>query len=215
MTSSRIVYPSSSTRALCAAIAASSSTGIPPVVGGVTIPSRPVAIYALGDLEPTIAESAYVHPQATVIGDVTLGDGTTVWPQAVLRGDYGRIVVGARTSIQDGAVIHCTERHHTVIGDDCVIGHLAHLEGCTVEDGALVGTGAVVLHRVVVRSGALVGAAALVPNGTEIPAGAIAVGVPAKVREGAADRDDILRNAAGYVLNGERYVKELRRLDDR
>lgn len=174
-----------------------------------------MAIYALGDLEPTIAASAYVHPQATVIGDVTLGDGTTVWPQAVLRGDYGRIVVGARTSIQDGAVIHCTERHHTVIGDDCVIGHLAHLEGCTVEDGALVGTGAVVLHRVVVRSGALVGAAALVPNGTEIPAGAIAVGVPAKVREGAADRDDILRNAAGYVLNGERYVKELRRLDDR
>jgi carbonic anhydrase/acetyltransferase-like protein (isoleucine patch superfamily) len=172
-----------------------------------------MAIYALGDLEPTISPSAYVHPQATVIGDVTIGDGTSVWPQAVLRGDYGRIVVGARTSIQDGAVIHCTERRHTHIGDDCVIGHLAHLEGCTVEDGALVGTGAVVLHQVVVRTGALVGAAALVPNGMEIPAGAIAVGVPAKIRPDASDRDDILRNAAGYVANGERYHEELRRLD--
>ena len=174
-----------------------------------------MAIYALGDVEPVIAPSAYVHPQATIIGCVTIGADTTVWPQAVLRGDYGRITVGARTSIQDGAVIHCTEQHHTVIGDDCVIGHLAHLEGCTVEDGALVGTGAVVLHRVLVHTGALVGAAALVPNGMEIPAGAIAVGVPAKVREDAADRDDILRNAAGYVLNGVRYAKELRRLDDR
>lgn len=173
-----------------------------------------MALYALGDAVPVIAPSAYVHPQATVIGNVTIGDDTTVWPQAVLRGDYGSITVGARTSIQDGAVIHCTERAHTVIGDDCVIGHLAHLEGCTVEDGALVGTGAVVLHRVVVRTGALVGAAALVPNGMEIPAGAIAVGVPAKVREGASDRDDILRNAAGYVLNGRRYLAELRRLDD-
>jgi len=173
-----------------------------------------VAIYALGDLEPTIAASAYVHPQATVIGNVTIGEDSSVWPHAVLRGDYGGIVIGARTSIQDGAVIHCTERHHTVIGDDCVIGHLAHLEGCTVEDGALVGTGSVVLHRVIVRRGALVGAAALVPNGMEVPAGAIAVGVPAKVREGAADSADILRNAAGYVLNGQRYPKELRRLDD-
>jgi carbonic anhydrase/acetyltransferase-like protein (isoleucine patch superfamily) len=172
-----------------------------------------VAIYALGDLEPVIAPSAYVHPQATVIGAVTIGEDTTVWPQAVLRGDYGSITVGARTSIQDGAIIHCTERHHTVIGDDCVIGHLAHLEGCTVEDGALVGTGSVVLHRVVVRTGALVGAAALVPNGMEVPSGAIAVGVPAKIRNDAADRDDILRNAAGYVTNGQRYLKELRRLD--
>ncbi len=172
-----------------------------------------MAIYALGASAPDIAASAFVHPDATVIGDVTIGEGSTVWPQAVLRGDYGKIVIGARTNIQDGAVIHCTRELDTFIGDDCVIGHLAHLECCVVEDGVLVGTGAIVLHKALLRSGALVGAAALVPNGMNVPAGAIAVGVPARLREGAADTADIARNAAGYVQNGERYVKELRRLD--
>ena len=160
-----------------------------------------------------IAPTAFVHPEATVIGSVTIGEESTIWPQAVLRGDYGKIVVGARTSIQDGAVIHCTAELDTFIGDDCVVGHLAHLECCVVEDGSLVGTGSVVLHRARVRSGALVGAAALVPNGMDVPAGAIAVGVPARVREGAADSADIARNAAGYVQNGKRYLGELRRLD--
>jgi carbonic anhydrase/acetyltransferase-like protein (isoleucine patch superfamily) len=172
-----------------------------------------MAIYALGASTPDIAPSAFVHPEATVIGDVTIGEESTIWPHAVLRGDYGKIVVGARTSIQDGAVIHCTEELDTFIGDDCVVGHLAHLECCVVENGALVGTGSVVLHRARVQSGALVGAAALVPNGMDVPAGAIAVGVPARVREGAADADDIARNAEGYVRNGERYLKELRRID--
>ena len=144
-------------------------------------------VYALGASVPDIAPSAFVHPEATVIGNVTIGEESTIWPHAVLRGDYGKIVVGARTSIQDGAVIHCTAELDTFIGDDCVVGHLAHLECCVVEDGSLVGTGSVVLHRARVRSGALVGAAALVPNDMDVPAGAIAVGVPARVREGAAD----------------------------
>jgi carbonic anhydrase/acetyltransferase-like protein (isoleucine patch superfamily) len=172
-----------------------------------------MAIYALGASAPDIAPSAFVHPDATVIGDVTIGEESTVWPQAVLRGDYGKIVVGARTNIQDGAVIHCTRELDTFIGDDCVIGHLAHLECCVVEDGALVGTGSIVLHRVCVHSGALVGAAALVPNGMEVPAGAIAVGVPARIREGAADTADIARNAAEYAQNGKRYAQDLRSLD--
>lgn len=172
-----------------------------------------MAVYALGDAEPSIAPDAYVHPQATVIGDVTIGSESSIWPHAVLRGDYGRIVVGARTSIQDGAVIHCTPEQDTVIGDDCVIGHLAHMESCTIEDGTLIGTGSVVLHRVVVGRGALVAAAALVPNGMKVPPGAIAMGVPAKVREGAADADDIALNAASYAENGRRYRKTLRRLD--
>jgi carbonic anhydrase/acetyltransferase-like protein (isoleucine patch superfamily) len=172
-----------------------------------------MAIYALGASAPDIAPSAFVHPDATVIGDVTIGEESTVWPQAVLRGDYGKIVVGARTNIQDGAVVHCTRELDTFIGDDCVIGHLAHLECCVVENGALIGTGSIVLHRVCVHSGALVGAAALVPNGMDVPAGAIAVGVPARIREGVADTADIARNAAEYAQNGKRYVEELRRLD--
>ena len=172
-----------------------------------------MAIYALGAVAPNIDPSVFVHPEATVIGNVTIGAESTIWPQAVLRGDYGKIVIGARTSIQDGAVIHCTEELDTFIGDDCVVGHLAHLECCVVENGALVGTGSVVLHRACVRSGALVGAAALVPNGMEVPTGAIALGVPARVREGAADAADIARNAAGYVRNGTRYRDELHRVD--
>jgi carbonic anhydrase/acetyltransferase-like protein (isoleucine patch superfamily) len=172
-----------------------------------------MAIYALGDVEPRIDPEAYVHPDATVIGNVTLGPGTTVWPQAVLRGDYGEIIVGARTSVQDGAVLHTTPLLPTTVGDDVVIGHLAHLECCTVHDGALIGTGSIVLHRAVVEHGALVGAGAVVPNGVVVPSGAMALGVPAKIRTDSVDVEETLRNAAQYVRNGERYRKELRRID--
>jgi len=172
-----------------------------------------MAIYALGDVEPRIDPEAYVHPDATVIGNVTLGQGSTIWPQAVLRGDYGVITVGARTSIQDGAVLHTTPRHPTTVGDDVVVGHLAHLECCTVHDGALIGTGSIVLHLAVIESGALVGAGAVVPNGMVVPSGAMALGVPAKLRLDTVDGEETMRNAAEYVRNGERYRRELRRLD--
>ena len=172
-----------------------------------------MAIYALGDVEPRIDPEAYVHPDATIIGHVTLGAGTTVWPQAVLRGDYGEIIVGARTSVQDGAVLHATPLLPTTVGDDVVVGHLAHLECCVVHDGALIGTGSIVLHRAVVEQGALVGAGAVVPNGVVVPSGAMALGVPAKIRTDSVDVEETLRNAAQYVRNGERYRKELRRID--
>src|ERR1035441_9192869 len=116
-----------------------------------------MAIYQLGDLIPTIDPDAYVHPDAVIIGDVTLGPETTVWPCAVLRGDFGTITVGARTSIQDGTVIHAGPEFPTTVGNGCVIGHLAHLEGCTLEDDCLVGSGSVVLHHAVIGSGATVG----------------------------------------------------------
>jgi carbonic anhydrase/acetyltransferase-like protein (isoleucine patch superfamily) len=172
-----------------------------------------MAVYALGDSEPDIHAEAWVHPQATVIGNVTIGAGSTIWPQAVLRGDYGFIRIGARTSIQDGSVIHCTPHIPTIVGDDCVVGHLAHLECCTVEDGALIGTGSIVLHRAVIGTGALVGAAALVPNGMTVPSRAMALGVPAKIRENAVAENMIAPNAVEYVRNGERFRAELRRLD--
>jgi carbonic anhydrase/acetyltransferase-like protein (isoleucine patch superfamily) len=172
-----------------------------------------VAVYALGDLVPDIHPDAYVHPQAAVIGDVRIGAGSSVWPSAVLRGDYGRIVVGEATSIQDGSVVHATFGKPTVIGDRCVVGHLAHLEGCTVEDDCLVGNGSIVLHDVVVRAGALVGSGAVVPNGMEVPSGAMALGVPATLRLDAVDPSAFALAAAAYVDNGARYKKELRRLD--
>ena len=171
-----------------------------------------MAVYALGDAEPDIHPTAFVHPQAVVIGMVTIGAESTVWPGAVLRGDYGRITVGERTSIQDGTVVHATAEHPTLIGSRCVVGHLAHLEGCTVEDDCLIGSGSVVLHRVVVRSGALVGAGAVVPNGLEVPARAMALGVPAKLRLDAVAEGEFLRAVELYVGNGRRYRESLRPL---
>jgi carbonic anhydrase/acetyltransferase-like protein (isoleucine patch superfamily) len=172
-----------------------------------------VAIFALGEREPSIDPTAFVHPDATVIGSVTIGAESTVWPGAVLRGDYGEIIVGARTSIQDGTVVHATDDHFTRIGDDCVIGHIAHLEGCTVENGALVGSGSVILHRAVIHTGALVGAGAVVPNDMDVPSGAMALGVPAKIRENAVPPGTFDINVATYVANGKRYRAELRRID--
>jgi carbonic anhydrase/acetyltransferase-like protein (isoleucine patch superfamily) len=173
-----------------------------------------VAIYALGDREPRIDPTAYVHPDAVVIGDVVLGPESSVWPSAVLRGDGATITVGARTSIQDGSVLHCTPVHPTTVGADCVIGHLVHLEGCTIEDGALVGSGAVVLHDAVVRRQALVGAGAVVSGGVEVPERAMALGVPAKIRPDAVEPETMIETGAvSYVERGRQYRKELRRLD--
>jgi carbonic anhydrase/acetyltransferase-like protein (isoleucine patch superfamily) len=119
-------------------------------------------IYALGEQVPSIHPTAYVHPDAIVIGSVTIGADSSIWPGAVLRGDDGAIVIGERTSIQDGTVVHTTPFSHTTVGDDCVIGHVVHLEGCIVENFAQVSSGSIVLHRAVISSGAIVAANAVV-----------------------------------------------------
>lgn len=170
-------------------------------------------IYALGDLVPTIAEDAYVHPDAVVIGDVTIGSESTIWPGAVLRGDSGPITIGSRTSIQDGTVVHTTEFSPTQVGNGCVVGHIVHLEGCIIEDDSLVGSGSVVLHRAIVHSGAIVGANAVCNNGFVVPAGAMALGVPAQIRPDAANLAMIKMSAEFYVERGHRYRRELRRID--
>ncbi|HEY5009854.1 MAG TPA: gamma carbonic anhydrase family protein [Acidimicrobiales bacterium] len=169
-------------------------------------------LYALGDRTPTIHPDAFVHPDAVVIGDVRVGANSSIWPSAVLRGDYGTIMVGERTSIQDGAIIHAVAQFPTVIGDDCVVGHLAHLEGCVIEDRALVGSGSIVLHEATVHSGATVGAGAVVRNRMDVPANALAVGVPAVIRLDASNDELIVASAALYVDNAARYKKELREL---
>ncbi|HEY7931240.1 MAG TPA: gamma carbonic anhydrase family protein [Acidimicrobiales bacterium] len=167
-------------------------------------------IYALGERVPTIDPTAFIHPDAVVIGDVRVGAESSVWPGAVLRGDYGTIIVGERTSIQDGAVVHAVAEFPTVVGNDCVIGHIAHLEGCTIHDGALVGSGSVVLHHAHVHTGATVAAGAVVRNRTDVPEDALAVGVPAVIKAGASDRASIAHGAALYVENARRYRRELR-----
>ncbi|NMO01329.1 gamma carbonic anhydrase family protein [Gordonia sp. TBRC 11910] len=173
-----------------------------------------MAIYALGDREPVLGKDVYVHPDATVIGAVTLGDGVSVWPGAVLRGDYGTITVGARTNIQDGTVIHCTPMDPTVIGAGCVVGHNAHIEGSTIGDGCLIASGSIVLNGSVVGAGAIVGAGAVVPFNFEVPSRAMALGVPAKVRAGYEVPEGHLDgNVEMYFQNGQYYRTALRRLD--
>lgn len=169
-------------------------------------------LYAIGDRSPQIDSCAFVHPDAVVIGDVRVGPEASVWPAAVLRGDTGRVVVGARTSVQDGSVVHCTEEVDTVIGQRCVIGHRVHLEGCTIEDDSLVGSGSVVLHRAIVRSGALVAAQALVSPGTEVPSGATALGVPARIRPDSVPEGVIEHAMQTYVSHTHWYNAALRRI---
>ncbi len=172
-----------------------------------------MAIYELDGATPQIDPSAFVHPDAVVIGSVTIGPDSSVWPSAVLRGDYGTITVGARSSVQDGTVIHAGPGFPTIIGDGCVIGHLTHLEGCTLEDESLAGSGSVVLHWAVVGTGATVGANAVVPDRMVVPPGALALGVPARILEGRSDVPMIKMSADVYVDNAKRYRAHLRRLD--
>lgn len=170
-------------------------------------------VYALGDAVPSIHPDAYVHPDAVVIGSVTIGAHSSVWPGAVLRGDDGSIVIGERTSIQDGTVVHTTPMDHTTVGNDCVIGHIVHLEGCIIEDFAQVSSGAVVLHRARVETGAVVAANAVVLNGMHVPAGALAVGAPAVIKPDKARRADIEMGVRAYVHKSARFREQLRRLD--
>ena len=172
-----------------------------------------MAIYALGDQVPDVHPTAYVHPDAVVIGSVTIGAESSIWPSAVIRGDDGPITIGARTSIQDGSIIHTTPWIPTVVGDDCVIGHLVHLEGCTIQDGALVGNGSIVLHGAVVETGAVVGSGAVVPGRMVVPSGAMALGIPAKIKEGAANPMMIEGARDSYVARSKRYPTDLRRID--
>ena len=167
-------------------------------------------IYALGERTPHIHPDAFVHPDAVVIGDVRIGADSSIWPGAVLRGDYGTIIVGERTSIQDGAVVHAVSEFPTLVGDDVVVGHLAHLEGCDVRERSRVGSGSVVLHHAIVHSGATVAAGAVVRNRMEVPEHALAVGVPATIKADASDESHIMAAAALYVDNARRYRQELR-----
>jgi carbonic anhydrase/acetyltransferase-like protein (isoleucine patch superfamily) len=171
-----------------------------------------VPIYALGGYEPDIHETAFVHPDAVVIGRVTIGAEASVWPCAVLRGDHGTIEVGARTSVQDGTVVHTTESWPTVIGAECVVGHNAHLEGCEVADRCLIGSGSVTLNRARIGSGAIVAASALVPEGFEVPPGALVAGVPAKIKKTGVPADWVDGAVKTYVESARAYRSTLRRL---
>ncbi len=156
---------------------------------------------------PVIGTGCYVAPTATIIGDVTLHDGASVWFGAVLRGDVAPIVVGARTNIQDGTVVHCDEGYPTVIGEDVTVGHSAIVHGAVVGDRVLVGMGSVLLSRCRIGPDTIIGARALVTEGAEIGSGVLALGMPAEVRRSLRDgeRERILHSAQHYVEHAARY----------
>ena len=140
-------------------------------------------LIAFDGKEPRVAPDAFVAPTAVLIGDVVVEQGASVWFGAVLRGDFNRIVVGAGTSVQDNSVLHTNEELPTTIGRNVTVGHLSLLEGCTVEDGALIGMGSIVLNRARVGSRAMLAAGSVVREDGEIPPEVLAAGVPAQVKK--------------------------------
>jgi carbonic anhydrase/acetyltransferase-like protein (isoleucine patch superfamily) len=172
-----------------------------------------LTVYALGSDEPRIDPGAWIHAQAVVIGNVTIGAQASIWPCAVLRGDYGRIEIGARTSIQDGTVVHTTPERPTVVGAECVVGHNAYVEGCTIEDEVLVGSLSAVLPGAVVGRGAVIAAGAVVTRGMSVPPLALARGVPARVELDAVEPGRWSAGVQRYVEMAARYRSELRAID--
>ncbi len=165
-------------------------------------------LISLDGVHPTLAAGAWVQASAQVIGDVHLGAGSSIWFNAVLRGDVHPIRIGARTSIQDNSTVHVTGgRHATLVGDDVTVGHNAVLHGCTVGARCLIGIGAIVLDRVRIGDDCIVGAGSLLTPGTVIAAGSLVLGSPARVVRSLTDteREEVLRSAANYVAHAARY----------
>jgi len=168
-----------------------------------------MAIRQLGDAIPRIDPTAYVHPAAQLIGDVTLRARSSVWPGAVLRADFGPIDVGEGSTVEDNSIVHPRSRQPTRIGSDCVIGHGVHLEDVLIEDAVLIGSGSIVLSGTCVRTGAAVAAGALVLEGTEVPPGHRAQGVPARLVPSDHDPERVRAGARTYCALAERYAAEL------
>lgn len=165
-------------------------------------------ILPFGDTAPLIAGTAWVAPNATLVGGVTLGDRASVFYGAVLRADSNTITVGDRTNLQDNVVVHVDGDAPTTIGADVSVGHSAVVHGCTVEDGCLIGMNSTVLSHAVIGAGSLVAAGAVVLEGTIVPPGSLVAGVPAKVRRPLTDdeRAGVLNNAAHYLTTSAAHA---------
>jgi carbonic anhydrase/acetyltransferase-like protein (isoleucine patch superfamily) len=171
-----------------------------------------MTLYALGELAPKIHPAAYVHPEAQLIGDVRVAADASIWPGAVLRADFNRIEIGEGSTVEDNAVLHPRSQRPTRIGRECVVGHLAHLEGVFIEDAVLVGSGSIVLEGACVRTGGIVAAGALVLEEVEVGSGRRAQGVPAELVVADPAVDAIRAGARRYRDLARRYRDQLARL---
>ncbi|MDP3874201.1 MAG: gamma carbonic anhydrase family protein [Pseudomonadota bacterium] len=166
-----------------------------------------MSIYSIDDQQPDIHPSAWIASNATVIGEVELKADSSVWFGAVIRADNDRIVVGERSNVQDGAVLHIDEGVPLTIGDDVTVGHHAMLHGCTIGDGSLIGIKAVVMNRAVVGRNCLIGANALIPEGRVIPDRSLVVGSPGRIVRELSDEEvaALMSGSAQYVDKARHY----------
>lgn len=168
-------------------------------------------IYRLGDKVPQLAPSAWIAPNATVIGDVHLAENVSIWWNAVLRGDNDPITIGANTNIQDGSVLHTDEGIPLILGCRITVGHKVMLHGCTVGDGSLIGMGSILLNGATIGENCLIGAGTLIPEGKVIPDRSLVVGSPGRVIRELTDEQiaRIAYSAQHYVQNAQRYQQLL------
>ena len=167
--------------------------------------------YLIGEKRPQIDPVAWIAANATVIGDVRLAANSSIWWNAVLRGDNDPIHIGENSNIQDGSVLHTDEGVPMHIGRNVTVGHLVMLHGCTVGDGSLIGIGSIVLNRAIIGKHSIVGANTLIPEGKTYPDRVLIVGSPGKVVRELSDEDvaRLLGSAAHYVDNARRYRETL------
>jgi gamma-carbonic anhydrase len=160
---------------------------------------------------PQIAASAYIDPAAVVIGDVVIGEDSSVWPMCVVRGDVNFIRIGNRTNIQDGCVLHVMkEQYPLVLGDEVTVGHSVTLHGCTIESHVLIGMGCIILNGATIGTGSIIAAGTLITERTVIPPGSLVMGSPGKVKREltAADLESIGKYAERYAGYGDIYRQE-------
>lgn len=168
-----------------------------------------MTLYALADKRPQLGKDVWVADNASVIGEVTLGDNASVWFNAVLRGDCDSIVVGANSNIQDGSVLHTDYGVKLDIGRNVTVGHLVMLHGCTIGDDSLIGIKSVILNRAVIGKNCIIGANTLIAEGKVIPDGSLVVGSPGKiVRQLTEQEIQMLRGGADHYVKNAQYFRE-------
>jgi carbonic anhydrase/acetyltransferase-like protein (isoleucine patch superfamily) len=168
-------------------------------------------IRAYRGVVPKIAASAYIDPSAQVIGDVEIGERSSVWPNVTIRADVNHIRIGEESNVQDNSVIHVEhDLHPTIVGNRVTVGHSVTLHGCVIEDDCLIGIGAIVLNGAKIGKGSIIAAGALVPERMEVPPGTMVMGVPAKVKREITpqERERFSENAKNYVRYRQTYREE-------
>jgi carbonic anhydrase/acetyltransferase-like protein (isoleucine patch superfamily) len=175
-----------------------------------------MAVYQLGSSRPKIDASAFVHPDATVIGAVVLGARSSVWPQVTLRGDTETLIIGDESNIQDGTVVHADMGCPFILGRGVTVGHQVMLHGCIIGDGSLIGIQSVILNRAKIGKQCLVGAGSLITEGKEFPDRVLILGSPARVVRPLTDEEvaKLSVNSRVYVERAEQYMREMQRISD-